>query len=199
MNYIALIFTVFFSLLAQASPELSEQEASAVISRDMSSDVLYWNPFPIPYEVVQGSKDPNTEVLNGLLRQKLITKEEVSHPVTVKNGRAAEKKLVLYWLYRGAQPSYEELGFYYGRPHLKQILSISKPVQSQGAIIAEVQVAWSVVDIQPWIKDPSLRKARTLRRSLESDAKPFSKFYYLEYLEGAWQIWRPNEVDDFGF
>lgn len=176
---------------AYAVPSLSESEAASVIARSMEQEALYWNPFPLPYTVSQKSTHKDAAFLAKLFDYGLLEREEKKAQIA---GTQAAPQYEMQWRYQyndGRNP-YAPEGFYYGRAQLVKVITLSAPVQNKGVFYINAQVQWSVSGLQEWAKDKVFMQARTLRRSQESQQKPFEREVVLVYSETQqrWDIWQ---------
>lgn len=189
-----LIITVLllFSVSVPAQPGLSTATAEAVIRAALKAETLMWSPFSLPYEVDRAQSSTDSVLLEALYKHGLVTREsELRLAGETVNGRSRKVARSL-WIYRYPEGRAEDTGegFYYGRPELLRIVELSAPYLVGEYYYAEAFIQWAAVDLEPWIQDPALRTARTLRRSLESRTRPFERRVYLQFDGQQWGFWR---------
>jgi hypothetical protein len=193
MKYLITIVCWLWMPWAMAQPVLGENLAAALIDKGLQAQPLIWLPFPLPYEVEQGSRSKDALLLDALYRNELIEREKVMKMGAVAEQGQTRKKVLLLWSYNYPMSRREQNtpeGFYYGRGRLKSIMELSPPYLIGEYYYAEAYIEWYVEDIQPWIEDPAFGSARTLRRTLESERKPFEKRVYLQYDGQQWALWQ---------
>lgn len=178
---------------SQALPSPSMSEAKALAAQSLERP-LYWSPFRMPYEVAQSSQDTDAVFLQTLYKNNGVAREPIEEKVSREVNGVERTQLELRWRYHYKTPpkSFEEEGFYYGDG---QVLSVKiyPSVETSRRLVAQLDVKWGVKNIPSWVKEPVFKQARTLRRSLESQTAPFEKTLYVQYQNGSWILWQPDE------
>lgn len=183
---------MYVPVLSLAQPTLSKAEAEQVLNQAFRHKPLYWNPFPLPYDIAQSTQNKDAALLAGLFKYGLVTREAVMASLPGTQG------YVQQWRYQypaRRSPQTPE-GFYYGRAQFKALLSLSAVIREGGEDLVQTRVTWQVEDLQPWAKDPVFRQARTLRRSQQSATEPFEINVALRYNARfqAWELWQPLDI-----
>lgn len=178
--------------MAQASIEVPQAEQ--IIARALTQEALYWNPFPLPYDIAQTSKHKDGLFLQTLFDYGLLDREEKLLPIESNSAQPQYQKIWRYTYKEGRNP-YAPEGFYYGRGELVKLLSLSEAQINKGVLYVNARVQWSVAYMQMWAQDPAFQQARTLRRSQESASKPFERDFVLMYNAPAqaWELWQEPE------
>ena len=192
---ITLLLALFFGNIssANAQPPLSENQAIRIIDDALKLQPLFWQGFAIPYSIERSSKHRDAAMLEVLFNHQLLIREKETQLVKVEDSK--RKRISMNYRYSFANQETSERigsqgGFYYGYGRLKKILQLSKPYMIGESYYVEAYVQWYVADIQDWIDAPAFDKARTLRRSLESQRKPFEKRVYLQHDGQQWAFWQ---------
>ena len=185
-------FCMWWPAFSLAKPTLTKAEAEQVLTQAFRHKPLYWNPFPLPYDIAQSAKDKDAVLLAGLFKYGLVTREVVMTSLPGTQGYEQQWR----YQYPTRRSANAPEGFYYGRAQFKELLSISAVVREKGEDLAQARVAWQIADLQPWAKDPIFRQARTLRRSQQSATEPFELNVVLRYSARfqAWELWQPLDI-----
>lgn len=181
---------LMFSTVIFAQPTVQPADIENTLQRFLASEALYWNPFPLPYDIAQNSSDKDALFLQKLFDYGLLEREELLVQIAGKLGRPQYDKRWHYDYNQGRDPHAPE-GFYYGRGQLLKVLSVSAPVLSRGTYYINVRIQWAVNHLQEWAQDPAFKRARTLMRSQQSQRKPFEREVVLQYQPQGeyWEVW----------
>jgi len=188
------LFLLLIPHFSLAGPLISPDLAHDVLEREYIGQKLYWTPMRLPLTVKQGDTSRDGQTLDALFRAGAVLRERLISTEDVGNGR---RRVVMNWTYNWADLDQE--GVYYGTRQVLDIQSVSPAVQQGERWFAQVRLRWYVDDLPDWLSDPTLRKARTIRRSMESHHRPFETSLTLEHREGRWQIWVPELYGSDGF
>ena len=180
------LFLLLLPLFSHAAPLLTPNMAHDVLQREYVGQKLYWTPLRLPLTVRQDDKGRDGQTLDALFRNQQVVRDSAFTTEDVGNGR---RRVVLQWQYQWAA---DHEGAYYGVRQVAAIDSLSEPVQQGIRWFAQARVRWFVSDLQVWTSDPVLRSARTIRRSVESHSRPFEAALTLEYRDGNWHLWEPE-------
>lgn len=185
---------IFFCSLLFAQPIIDEEQIRTTVERALLQEALYWNPFPLPYDIAQKSQHKDAIFLHKLWHYGLLDREEKMLAV---GGTSARPQYEQQWhyAYKSGRSPYAQEGFYYGRAQLIKILSISPPVANKGVFYIKVKVQWAVANMQQWAFDKAFQQARTLRRSAESQQRPFERDMVLLFnpSDSRWEVWQEPE------
>ena len=188
---VTLVFWLL-SCAALAEPILSEAMAERILQQNVERP-LYWNPFPLPYEVAQNDNGRDAVLLNALYRHGLVEREEVKTQI---KGALGRPQYHLKWLYRYLPERLETQpeGFYYGNAKLVKLESLSSTSQVKGEYFVQGKILWGVDRQQSWVADADFNIARTLRRSLDSIQRPFEREVVFRYHPKGlyWYVWEPE-------
>ena len=179
--------------IANPQPRLTDNQAIRIVDDALKMQPLFWQGFAIPYSIERSSKHKDAAMLEVLFDHQLLMREKETQVVEVEGSK--RKRISLNYRYFFADQEMgarigSQGGFYYGHGRLKKLLQLSKPYLIGQSYYAEAYVQWYVTDIQDWVDAPAFDKARTLRRSLESQSKPFEKRVYLQYDGQQWAFWQ---------
>ena len=72
------------------------------------------------------------------------------------------------------------------------LVTMTDPIERDARWFVEVNIRWFVDGLAGWISEPVFRRARPLRRAMESEEKPFEATLYLEYVDHHWRLWQPE-------
>lgn len=179
--------------VANSQPSLTENQAIRIVDEALKLQPLFWQGFAIPYSIERSSQHKDAAMLEVLYKHQLLIREKETQIVPIEGSK--RKRVQLNYRYSFADQAIgtridSQGGFYYGYGRLKKLLQLSKPYLIGESYYAEAYVQWYVADIQDWVDAPAFDKARTLRRSLESQSKPFEKRVYLQYNGKGWAFWQ---------
>ncbi|MFT4765893.1 MAG: hypothetical protein ACI9OH_003007 [Oleispira sp.] len=179
--------------VASSQPNLTENQAIRIIDEAFKLQPLFWQGFAIPYSIERSSRHKDAAMLEVLFDHQLLVREKETQVVAIEGSK--RKRISLNYRYSFADQEIgarvgSQGGFYYGYGRLKKLLQLSKPYLIGESYYAEAYVQWYVTDIQDWVDAPAFDKAHTLRRSLESQSKPFEKRVYLQYNGKGWAFWQ---------
>jgi len=170
----------------------SNEVIESIFNKEFAQQPLLFLPFEFPIEIERTHADM-AKALLPWVELGLINKSNTRFLADKKMYGETRQVSVGGYLYELNLDNkwVTENGFIYGRPALHSVLSISTPTHINANYVIEVYLEWKVVDIPPWVKDVDLshRKMRLLRRSAESESKPFEKRVYLKYQDAQWMIW----------
>lgn len=190
-----LFSSITWAEMPHEAPELTSDMATELFAQALSTKPLYWMPFPFPYDVDRsGVPTKDSRLLDALFRHGLIERDSGFRVVDVE-GSHYKRRVEAIWTYRypsvrtGKNAGRDE-GFYYGYGRLIKILEVSAPQWVIDAYYAEVRYQWVVEDVQDWVKDPAFKQARTLRRAVESQTRPFETLGYVQFDGTQWQVWK---------
>ena len=177
---------------AQIPNAPTDKEVRQVFNNEFGQKLLFFKPYDFPVEVERTHK-VMIKALDPWVKLGLINK--------VKSRFLAEK--IMYGEPRevsvgGLEYSLNQdnmwvsdQGFFYGRPSIKDIFSISNVTPQNDDYVCEIYLSWYAVDVPDWLTKINLkdRKHRDLKRALESKKKPFEKYVYFIYKGQRWQLW----------
>lgn len=181
------LFLLFLSISSWAIPYISPEVAQEVLTRDYAGQSLYWKPAELPLTVDLNDSNSVANQLAGLFDKGLIERERV---LTTKDLGKGRKKIVLQWRYQW--PSSDQEGIPYGIRRLHSLLALTEPIQQDGIWYVEVRMRWWVDNMPSWTSTEAFRKARLMRRSRESQDKPFETTLILLLKENRWRLWKPE-------
>ena len=170
-----------------------ENTVMQVFKESFSQSLMFFKPAEFPLGVEKSDKK-QIKKMKPWLKLGLITKSKKRVRVEKMykgKPRIMEVKGYLYELNQKNQ-WVSDKGFYYGRPSMKALLSISKPQHVSTDFFSEAYITWHVVEQPEWIKkiDKRHRDNRPLRRAMESEQQPFEKRIHIIYRDNKWRLWK---------
>lgn len=177
---------------AQIPNAPTDKEVRQVFNNEFGQKLLFFKPYDFPVEVERTHKvminalDPWVKL--GLINKNksrfLAEKMMYGEPREVSVG-GFEYSLNQDNMWVSDQ------GFFYGRPSIKDVFTISKVSPQNEDYVCEIYLSWFAIDVPDWLKKINLkdRKHRDLKRALESEDRPFEKYVYFIYKGQRWQLW----------
>lgn len=193
-RYLFALTTLYlFSVLSWAQmPPPSEDQIKMVFNRHYGQRLLFFKPGELPQEVERTHK-PLVKELDKWVSLGLLKKENTRFLAEKMMYGSLREVSVGGFKYdlNTENPWVSEQGFYYGRPRLKQVFTVSQPTHLNANYFCEVYFSWFVGDQPEWLTQvqPDARSERLLRRAKESEKRPFEKRMYLAFVEGQWDLW----------
>ena len=173
-------------------PSLSPQTVDALLTRVTAEQAMLWQELHFPLTMARDDGSQQAQLLQVLLDEGVVTRRAA---VEQRKREGGGSRIEAIWHYRLSQtadwrllPHGREL--VYGRPAIKQVISVSPAYWVDDAWYAEVIVEWYVADLAEWAKHPRFRQLRLFRRSYESFDKPFTRAVNLQFTEQGWVVWR---------
>lgn len=164
-----------------------------LFERELSQNLMFHRPFDLPIEVERTHKAMIAQ-LEPWVRLGFVTQKKTRF--MAEKMMYGEPRLVsvggFKFHYNLDNPLVSELGIFYGRPKLKEILSVGQVTEISGEYFCEVYFSWYAADAPAWLHKVQLtrRENRLLRRAKESVEKPFEKRLQLIQIQGEWQLWQ---------
>ncbi|MEE3191845.1 hypothetical protein SAMN05421686_101448 [Thalassolituus maritimus] len=181
------IFLLFFCASSHAVPYISPEAAIEVLNRDYAGETLYWKPASLPLTLSQSDRSAEASQLAELFEMALIGRERRISTEEIEKGR---KRVVVGWRYYWLDDA--GAGVSYGTRRIKSLVTMTDPIERDARWFVEVNIRWFVDGLAGWISEPVFRRARPLRRAMESEEKPFEATLYLEYVDHHWRLWQPE-------
>lgn len=178
---------------APAPKAANAQTVMQVFNESFSQSLMFFKPTEFPLGVEKGNKK-QIKKMKPWLKMGLISKSKKRVRVEkIYKGkpRIMEVNGYLYELNQES-PWVSDKGFYYGRPSMKALLSISEPQHVSTDYFSEAYITWYVIDQPDWIKkiDKRDRNNRPLKRAMQSDQQPFEKRIFIIYRDNKWRLWK---------
>lgn len=172
---------------AQSQP--SHAEIEMIFNQQYGQNLLFYKPHDYPVEIERSHKQKVKE-MDEWVALDLLTRSNTRFVAEkMMYGELREVSVGGYQYTMNQQNPYvSDQGFFYGRPFLKQIFTVSQPVSVGNEFFCDVYLSWYVVDIPDWL-GKFKQKPRLLRRVLNSKEAPFEKTIHLIMREGKWTLW----------
>jgi len=175
-----------------APKKADENTVMQVFKESFSQSLMFFKPAEFPLGVEKGDKK-QIKQMKPWLKLGLITKSKKRVRVEkIYKGkpRIMEVNGYLYELNQ-ENPWVSDKGFYYGRPSMQALLSVSEPQYVSTDFFSEAYITWHVVDQPDWVKkvDKRPRTHRPLKRAMQSKKQPFEKRIYIIYRDNKWRLW----------
>lgn len=176
-------------LSSHAQTQPSQAEIEMIFNQQYGQNLLFYKPYDYPVEI-ERSHQQKVKELDEWVALDLLTRSKTRFVAEkMMYGELREVTVGGYSYNMNQQNPYvSDQGFFYGRPFLKQIFSVSQPVSIGNDFFCEVYLSWYVVDIPDWLAKFK-QKPRLLRRVLNSQEAPFEKTIHLIVREGKWTLW----------
>ena len=174
---------------ARAQSPPSHAEIEMIFNQQYAQNLLFYKPHDYPIEIERSHQQKVNELDEWVALDLLIRKKTRFVAEKIMYGEPREVSVGGYeYALNQQNPYVSDQGFFYGRPFLKQIFTVSKPVSIGNEFFCEVYLSWYVVDIPDWL-GKFKQKPRLLRRVLNSQTAPFEKSIHLIQREGKWRLW----------
>lgn len=168
----------------------TEAQIAQVFNQYYGQKLMFFKPVEVPQEVERIHKSLVAE-LDQWVKLDLLTR---------KNSRFLAEKMMygeprmvsvggFQYDLNPDNPWVSQQGFFYGRPKLKEVFTVSPPSEIAAEIVCEVYLSWYVVDQPDWINKIDIKQYRLLKRASESFKRPFEKRIYLVFTENRWKLW----------
>ena len=141
----------------------------------------------MPLTLSQSDRSAEASQLAELFEMGLVLRERHISTEEIEKGR---KRVVVAWRYDWSDD--EMSGVPYGKRRVKSLVTMTDPIERDAQWFVEVSIRWFVDGLADWIDQPAFKRARPLRRALESEDKPFEATLYLEYVDHHWRLWQPE-------
>ena len=176
------------------APKAADEAAvMQVFKESFSQSLMFFKPAGFPLSVERSDKQ-QIKKMKPWLKLGLITKTKKR--VRVKKMYHGSLRIVEVngYLYELNQENQwvSEKGFYYGRPNMQALISVSEPQHVSTDFFSEAYLTWHVEDQPEWVKkvDKRKREHRPLKRAMQSKKQPFEKRIYIIYRDGKWRLWK---------
>ena len=177
---------------AQIPKAPTDKEVRQVFNNEFGQKLLFFKPYDFPIEVERTHK-VMIKALDPWVKLGLVNKNKsrfLAEKIMYGEPREVSVGGFEYTLNQDNMWVSDQ-GFFYGRPSIKDIFSISKVSPQNEDYVCEIYLSWFAVDVPDWLKKINLkeRKHRDLKRALESEDRPFEKYVYFIYKGQRWQLW----------